>query len=221
MSILLYCAAERGDAGIATIAGVGGQPVFCIEHSGVVLFCSQNPGSDAWAKPALADSVKQFHAVLRQVFANQAILPFRFPTILADEKEAADHLRKEGVQYSAQLRRFADGAQMEVVITDRSEGESNGQARSGTEYLREKQRREERCRLAANAIQDLSAELARDWKQRHTRNGLRLFALVKRDSVPRFLDLVRTFSVPPGLAVRVTGPWPVTEFAEMKQDSHG
>lgn len=200
--------------------GVGGCRVFGIEHSGVVLFCSQNPGSDAWAKLALADSVKHFHAVLRQVFANQAILPFRFPTIVADEKEAEDHLRKEAAQYAAQLRRFHDDCQMEVVITDKSAGESNGRSKSGTEYLREKQKREERLRLAADAIRNLSTEFASDWKQRHTRNGLRLFALVKRDSVPQFLDRMRAFSVPPGLEARVTGPWPVTEFAEMKQDSH-
>ena len=195
--------------------------MFGIEDSGIILFCSPNPGSDAWAKPALPDSVKQFHAVLRQVFANQAILPFRFPTILADENEARDHLRKEAAPYAAQLLRFADDAQMEVVITDRIGGESNGRSRSGTEYLREKQKREERLRLAADAIRKPSAEFAGDWSQRHTRGGLRLFALVKRDTVPRFLDRIRTFSVPPGLEVRVTGPWPVTEFAEMKQDSHG
>src|SRR6185312_15844811 len=221
MSILLYCAAQKRDAGNATMPGVGGCPVFGIEDSGIILFCSPNPGSDAWAKPALSDSVKQFHAVLRQVFANQAILPFRFPTILADEDEARDHLRKEAAQYGAQLRRFADDAQMEVVITDRSAGESNGRSRSGTEYLREKQKREERLRLAADAIRKLSTEFAGDWSQRHTPGGLRLFALVKRDTVPRFLDGIRTFSVPPGLDVRITGPWPVTECAEMKQDSHG
>ena len=203
------------------MTGVGGYPVFGIEHSSMVLFCSQSPGSDAWAKPALADSVKQFHAVLRQVFAKQAILPFRFPTMLVDEKEAEEHLRKEAAQYDAQLRRFADDAQMEVVITPRDGGESNRSERSGTEYLRSKQKREERLRLAASAIRDLSAELARDWKQLHTRDGVRLFALVKRNSVPQFLDCMRTFSVPSGLEVRVTGPWPVTEFAEIKQDSHG
>ena len=203
------------------MSGVGGQPMFCIEHSGIVLFCSQNPGHDAWTKPVLSDSVRQFHAVLRQVFANQAVLPFRFPTILGDENEARDHLRKEAAQYETQLRRFADDAQMEVVITDRSGGESNGRSQSGTEYLREKQRREEHLRLAAGAIQELSSESANDWKQRHMRNGVRVFALVKRDSVPQFLDRMRTFSVPSDLDVRVTGPWPVTEFADMNQESHG
>lgn len=218
MAILLYCAAETREARTAAMAGVGDQPVFGIEHAGIVLFCSHSPGTEAWTTSALPDSVKQFHAVLRQVFANQPILQFRFPTILADEEEAKEHLRKEAAQYSVQLRRFADDAQMEVVVTDRSGGQSNGQARSGTEYLREKQKREKRFRLAARAIQDFSAELAGDWKQRHTRNGLRLFALVKRDTVPLFLDCLRTFSVPSEVDVRVTGPWPVTEFAEMKQD---
>lgn len=221
MAILLYCAAERRDAETATIAGVGGQSVFCIEYSGIVLYCSQSPGAEAWTTSSLRDSVKQFHAVLRQVFAKQAILPFRFPTIVADEKEAEDHLRKEAAQYAIQLHRFDDEAQMEVVVTDRSGGQSNGQARSGTEYLREKQRREERLRLAAETIRNLSTELAGDWKQCHTRDGLRVFALVKRDSVSQFLNRMRTFLVPPGLEVRVTGPWPVTEFAEMKQESHG
>ena len=86
---------------------------------------------------------------------------------------------------------------------------------SGTEYLLERQRRQ-------RALADFGAELGTavvsvvgEWRQRSIKSGLRCFALVERNRIPEFKERMRSISVPAGLKVRVSGPWPVTEFLDL------
>lgn len=217
MSILLYCVAEKGASSHGVLSGVKGLPVLCIEHSGVEAFYSQHVQDEDWSTPSLEETAKKFHGVLRQLFQERAVIPFRFPTLLKDEESLREHLARAASQYLAQILKFADDVQMEAMFSETAHAATVGET-SGAEYLRQKQKREAAFASAVAALQGFTGTLVGDWKQRHTRSGLRLFALVKRNAVSEFLERMQRFGVPSGFTVRVTGPWPVTEFLELKQD---
>lgn len=217
MSILLYCAAERDKGSHGALAGVKGLPVLCTEHSGIEVFYSQHVHDENWTTPSLEQTAKQFHAVLRQLFQNRAVIPFRFPTVLKDQESLREHLAGAAGEYAAQIRKFADDVQMEAMFSETAHAAIVGET-SGTEYLRQKQKRDAAYGSAIAALQGFAGTLVGDWKQKQTPSGIRLFALVKRTAVSGFLQRMQSFGVPSGFTIRVTGPWPVTEFLELKQD---
>jgi hypothetical protein len=51
-----------------------------------------------------------------------------------------------------------------------------------------------------------------DWRERKTAGGIRLFALVPRSALTQFKKKLAGLTIDSELMVRVTGPWPATEF---------
>jgi len=134
---------------------------------------------------------------------------------MEDEEELAAHLQENSPSYASSLEKFKNSVQMEAVITypDSSSGATT--KASGTEYLRSRQKHFEELQRTAGQLRDCAGNAAKDWRDRSIQNTLRVFALVDRDSVATFKDTLRDFKVPCGVTVRVTGPWPVTEFLDV------
>ena len=216
MSILLYCitsGAASSDAG----TGVAGLAVLRCTHAGLDALFSQDTSAESWTAAALKQSAREFHNVLHRVFTSQAIVPFRFPTLMRDEEELATHLRENASEYSSQLKKFEDSIQMEISVAYTQTVAAASPPASGAEYLRVRQRASDVLEGVAKQIQALADETARSWRDRPASNSLKLFALLSRASVPAFHERLNRFLVPPNLRVRVSGPWPVTEFLELKQ----
>jgi hypothetical protein len=53
-----------------------------------------------------------------------------------------------------------------------------------------------------------------DWRQRPSKDGVRVFALIDRNQVTNFRSMMRNTPVPLNFSVRASGPWPVSEFIE-------
>src|SRR6478752_2475474 len=96
---------------------------------------SKASDSSLWLRAPLKSAAMEFHRVLMTLFHRGAMIPFRFPTIFPDEAALAEHLRKEGHKYSAQMDRFEKFAQLEARIAGPSDPPA---ATSGTEYLRQR-----------------------------------------------------------------------------------
>lgn len=114
-----------------------------------------------------------------------------------------EHLEKESAGYQLFLTEHAEQVQMEFRVATHSEQRA---ASSGTEHLR---MRSEQLREVGNAAEELRNLLAADvvdWRERDVAEGKRLFALVERSRVARFRERLSE------RGVRVTGPWPATEF---------
>jgi hypothetical protein len=107
--------------------------------------------------------------------------------------------------------------QMDVSIHEPEPVSPHPLPASGVDYLRTRQRRSDALQGIAKQIQELAGDTARSWHDRPASNALKLFALVGRDSVDAFRERLKGLSVPQNLNVRVSGPWPVTEFLELKQ----
>jgi hypothetical protein len=70
-------------------------------------------------------------------------------------------------------------------------------------------------------IDEFSAKLratlsavSQDWRERPSKEGIRAFALVNRNQISEFRKIMLNTSVPREFTVRVSGPWPVSEFIE-------
>ncbi len=216
MSILLYCitdAAASSDVG----AGVADLPVLHCRHAGLDALFSLNTSSESWTGASLKQSAREFHNVLRRAFAAQAIIPFRFPTLMRDEEELSTHLQDNAAEYSSQLKKFENSVQMDISVACTEPMAPAASEISGTEYLRTRQKRSDDLQAVARQIQELAGETTSSWCDRPASNNLHLFALMDRASIAGFHERLKKLSVPPNLTVRVSGPWPVTEFLELKQ----
>lgn len=215
MSILLYCITQESVSDVGP--GVAGLPVLRCKEAGLEALFSRNTSAESWTGTSLKQSAREFHSVLHRAFASRTIVPFRFPTLMSDEAELAAHLRDNAAEYAAQLKKFEHSVQMDISITH-AQGTSPGISHgSGAEYLRTRQKRADELQGVAKQIQELASETAHSWRDRLASNDLRLFALVDRADVAAFRERLKRLSVPQNLEVRVSGPWPVTEFLELKQ----
>jgi hypothetical protein len=211
MPILLYCVSRPNPSLKELPTGVAGSPVLRAVMDSLVAIISRNPDSATWLRASLRSSAVEFHRVITEVFRSAAVVPFRFPTIFENEEQLQQHLHERSGEYNVVLAKFADCAQMEIRVNYANHATS---IESGAEYLRERQK-------AHRAAEDFGAELQRDlsslstdWRQRASKSGIRAFAVVDRGRVLEFEAKMRGTLVPCGLNVRVSGPWPVSEFIE-------
>jgi len=215
MSILLYCVTEKSE--LPTLGlGVAGLPVLSLEHGQLAALFSQGASGEVWTGAPLKESARQFHHVLQGVFESRAIIPFRFPTLLREAEELTVHIRANSPEYLAQLARFRTSVQMDISVARLDPAGASCQT-SGSEYLRERQKRSEEFDKIAEKLHAHVNSATKDWRIRPTPHGLKALALLDRDSVALFKTRLQRFLVPPGLGIRISGPWPVTEFLELTQ----
>jgi hypothetical protein len=213
MAILLYCIA-KGDVNASnSLTGVAGDPVVRGEIGPLATFTSRNTDSAVWLRTELRASALEFLRVLSEVFKSAAIIPFRFPTIFESEEQLAEHLQERSNEYNALLEKFSDVVQMEIRLTYPGLGIPSV---SGLEYLKARQTTMRAIERFESDVHAILSSLVKDWRQRASKDGIRAFALVDRDRVAEFRNIMLAASVPNGLNVRISGPWPVSEFVEQR-----
>jgi gas vesicle protein GvpL/GvpF len=220
MPVLAYCITEPEPDIKVPEVGVQGHAIRSLHQSGLHCFVSDY-GDQAATNPA-RESALAFSQVLQEIFRQTAIIPFCFPTLLQDEAELATFLHEHAAQYREDLTRLRNLVQMEVQIAfQRGEKKPDIASQSGKDYLRSRQLRHQNLEAAAQEFRRMAQTHIRNWRQRDTPRGLRAYALVERDSVPAFRDIIGRVALSPDLSARVTGPWPATEFLTEKRRSNG
>jgi Gas vesicle synthesis protein GvpL/GvpF len=212
MPILLYCVSNRTPSAFHSLTGAAGLQVMCVEAHKLTAFIS-SASEPVWLQQPLRIVAVDFHRVCNEIFKSVAIIPFRFPTTFETNEELNKHMERRSDEYSSWLEKFRDAVQMDLQISSTDLGTS---AESGKAYLKGRKN-------LANAAEHVSCELKQklssvvtNWRERPFRDGLRTFALVRREVVPKFQEAMRTISLAPGIKVRVSGPWPVSEFIEQR-----
>jgi hypothetical protein len=99
---------------------------------------------------------------------------------------------------------------MEAVVY--TVAEKSVAAASGKEYLQAKAQQANAVREHAQMLRDRVAEISADVHLRENKNGIRLFALVRRGAEQKFKETITQLEIPKGLSRRVSGPWPTAEF---------
>jgi hypothetical protein len=151
----------------------------------------------------------KFHDMVHAVFEQRAVIPFRFPTLLAQE-ELRDHLQKESEHYLEFLRTHADDVQMEVRLWRVEAGRPK--PAGGTEYMMRLSEHLMLLQSAACEVQRITAHLVREWKNDEGHDTVRLFALISRKHTDDFRARIAETIQRADIHMRVTGPWPATEF---------
>jgi gas vesicle protein GvpL/GvpF len=210
MPVLAYCITESAIPIEVPGVGVGGMAVETLEHSGLRCFVSRSSSSDTMLGPPAREAALAFHRVLQEIFRQGAIIPFRFPTVLADEAEMARHLHEHAAEYHEALGRLRDLVQMEIHL---GLGSSKQSLRdTGTEYLRSRQAQQSVLESTAGQFQQAGKSWISGWRQQASPHHIRCYALVSRGSVAEFERALVTVQVPSSVSARVSGPWPATEF---------
>jgi hypothetical protein len=162
---------------------------------------------------ALKKAAVQFHQVLREILAVTTPIPFRFPTLLESAEVLEQHLAPEQDLYRAALARVENAVQYEIVGTWTEEQEADlATPVSGREYLKRRQEAAGRITAVENKLKSVTADSVREWRARQERKTHRWFALVPRANREQFISSLRTAGPSVGIRLRLSGPWPPTEF---------
>jgi Gas vesicle synthesis protein GvpL/GvpF len=219
--VLAYCIAEQRSQINIPASGLEGAPVKWLDMDDLRCFVSDFPVSMP-NEPA-PEMVKAFHRVVRRIFAQAAVIPFRFPTIVESEAVLRQFLKNRSAAYSEALRRLRHKVQVDVrIILNPAAGAANSVSRapsqSGKKYLEARQGRYRQTQSILDEFRRVSNSLAEEWIQRETPSGIRAFALLDRSALPAFLEKIGRVLTPADISARVTGPWPPSEFVEIAHE---
>lgn len=209
--MLAYCIAEQQKQIDIPDTGVEGGPIRWIDLDALRCFISdfgvQMP------RERVPEMVKVFNDVLQRIFAQTAIIPFRFPTIVESEAALRKFVKSHSAEYRSALHRLRDKVQMDVRILAKPE-RAETSPQSGKAYLQQRSALHREAQSILQEFRRVSHSVAEEWGQGAAADGIRAFALVERSSLPIFLEKIAKVPIPTGISARVTGPWPPGEFIE-------
>ncbi len=220
MPVLLYCATQPTPA-VNVAAGVCDATVKSGEMLGVRVYWSelQDMESCLGSPESLKQAAVQFHNVLREVLATTTPIPFRFPTLLDSSDNLEQHLASEQELYREALARVEGAVQYDIVATWTDEEQADLAAPiSGREYLKRRRQAAERIAAVESKLKSVTAESVRDWRGRQERKTYRWFALVPRECRESFRTSLRNAGGSEGVRLRLSGPWPPSEFVAARGD---
>ncbi len=222
MPSLLYCVTQPSSV-ITIAAGVLDSAVASREVLGIRVYWSEidNPETALGDPESLKKAALQFHQVLREILAVTTPIPFRFPTLLESAEVLEQHLAAEQDLYREALARVENAVQYEIVGSWSDEQQADlATPVSGREYLKRRQETLDRVTAVENKLKSVTADSVREWRARQERKAHRWFALVPRDSRERFIASLRTAGASEGVRLRLSGPWPPSEFV-VPRGEHG
>ena len=221
MPALLYCVTQPNPE-VSVASGVTGAAVISREMLGFRIYWSEieNPEGLGEAE-SLKNAAVQFHQVLREVLAAVTPIPFRFPTLLENADALEQHLAPEQELYREALARVDGAVQYEIVATWADDQQADlATPVSGREYLQRRQAALLRVAAVEGKLKGVTGDSVREWRARQERKTHRWFALVPRQDRERFIASLRTAGGSEGVRLRLSGPWPPSEFVD-RGSKHG
>lgn len=217
MPVLAYCITEAEPEIVVPQAGVGKAEIRSLHEAGLRCFVSDYSNQVPVKGKSAPEPALAFGRVLHEIFRQVAVIPFCFPTILADEGEIAAFVREHAAEYRENLARLRHSVQIEIQISHQSRAQQGGlRDQTGKDYLRKRQMRHHELAAALQEFRQAGQEWTEDWREREVAGGIRGYALVPRASVQAFLQKMENLPVTTGLQARVSGPWPATQFLKEK-----
>lgn len=214
MPVLLYCVTQPGPA-VSVTTGVCDSAVESREMLGVRVYWSavDDPDACLGQPDAMKQAALQFHQVLREILAVTTPIPFRFPTLLESGDAVEQQLASEQEMYGEALARVQSAVQYEITASWADEQEADRATPvSGREYLKRRQQATGRVAAVEQKLKTVTAEAVREWRGRQERKSYRWFALVPRECRERFIAALRSAGPSEGVRLRLSGPWPPSEF---------
>jgi hypothetical protein len=207
--ILAYCGFQR-EAQIALPAvGVNAQPVQLMSSGGLGLLWSEVEWP--FAPDQMQRSALEFHEVVRHVFNQTAVIPFRLLSVFENQQALRAFVAENQEHFLADLERLKGFVQMECVVYP-APGQAQAGSSSGKAYLEKKAVAMRSSEGFVQAVRDAVAHLSHEVRVREGKNGTRIFVLVERGRESDFRQAVSVLPLPEHLSRRISGPWPAAEF---------
>lgn len=207
--ILAYCGFRQSPELALPTVGVTGAPVRVASFGALSVLWSE---VDWPFDPERMQKIAvEFHQVVRQVFNQTAVIPFRLLSVFDDQQSFTAFAAENQERFLEDLERLNTVVQMECVVypeparppIDRS---------SGKAYLEQKAAALRSSEACAQAMRDAVAHLSREVRVRQGKNGTRIFVLMERGRENDFRQAVSALAIPEHLSRRMSGPWPAAEF---------
>jgi len=206
---LAYCAFLREEGVSLPAAGVNAAPVEVMTAGALALLWSHVQWP--FEPSAMQRHAVEFHEVISHVFRQRAVAPFRLLSVFDDRASLSSFVALHGADFAADLERLRAFVQMECVVYV-ARPEFVADTASGTRYLRHKAELLRRIEDYTAKIKAVLAETSAEIRVREVKQGVRIFALVKRGREQEFKSIAGDVPVSEGLARRLSGPWPAAEF---------
>jgi Gas vesicle synthesis protein GvpL/GvpF len=164
-----------------------------------------------FAPEHMQKSAVEFHEVVRSVFRQTAVIPFRLLSVFEDQQAFAAFASANQQRFLEDLDRLKTVVQMECVIYP-APSRPDVDRSSGKAYLEQKAVAMRSSEGFAQAVQHAVAHLRREVRVREAKSGTRIFVLVDRGREQEFRQVVSAVPIPEHLSRRTSGPWPAAEF---------
>lgn len=158
---------------------------------------------------ALQQRAVEFHGVVSHLFSQGAVIPFRLLSVFDDQASLAVFVKEHHADFTADLERLANFVQMECVLFV---GREAAAVASGKAYLEMKADVLRGVEGQVQRLREVLTPVSHEVRVRESKNGSRVFVLVKRGDETRFRSLVQELVLPERLERRISGPWPASEF---------
>lgn len=222
MALLLYCV-TLADAEPAKIAsGIGDTPIrdLVLGELRVYLGDATNLESRLGNPEDRKKAAQAFRQVQREIVAVATPLPFEFPTVVQSEEALAAFLAERERDSTAVLRALAGTLQYELVASFDEQPADTATPVKGAEYLKRHQAQMARVAAVDSKLNRVAGAIVRAWRQRQERGSYRWFALIRQEDRDRFIAALRSAGPSEGVRMRLSGPWPPSEFADLTGSTH-
>jgi gas vesicle protein GvpL/GvpF len=207
--VLAYCGFQRAPEIALPATGVNAQPVQLMSSGGLGLLWSEVEWP--FVPDQMQRSALEFHAVVRHVFTQTAIIPFRLLSVFEDQQALRAFVAENQERFLEDLERLKGFVQMECVVYP-APAQAQAGSSSGKAYLEKKALAMRSSEGFAQAVRDAVAHLSHEVRVREGKNGTRIFVLVARGREADFRQAVSVLPLPLHLSRRTSGPWPAAEF---------
>jgi hypothetical protein len=216
MPILAYCVSQAHHFLDAPTEGIAAAAVYEVEDLGLRAWYSEVEADTFSGADHVTKAALEFHKFVSAVFREGTVLPFRFPTILETVDELRSHLEEKAAWYMSALRRSENLAQFEARII--SKVKLAPDADTGKDYLEQRKQVHDRNQEAVAGLLRGLDDYLREHHVKETPQGTRVFLLMERTRVAAFREASARIGVPAGFEIRLTGPWPPTEFLPTSEE---
>jgi len=211
---LLYCVTLVTPDPEPNLIGVAEQPVANHDSHGLRIYWSEvtNPETLA-AGPTRKAAEATYRHLLREMLVWTTPIAFPFPALVAEPEEIDALLAEKGEEYIEALHRLAGTVQYELTATwEDDERADLATPVSGRAYLKRREEAEVRIAAIDTKLKTVAAGIVLDWRMRQDRRNRLWYALLPRSDSERFIAALRSAGPSEGVRLRLSGPWPPTEF---------
>lgn len=210
MPVLAYGVSLVHDSLAAPPVGVANAPVHEVENTILRAWYSEVEEGTFSGTERVTKAALEFHRLISALFREGTVLPFRFPTILDAVDDLHVHLDEKGTWYYRALQQIEGLAQFEARILSKTK--LPPEAESGKAYLAARKKQHDASTAAVQGLLQGLEPVLREHHVKESQQATRVYLLLERSSIASFRDIASKIAIPEAIEIRLSGPWPPTEF---------